>query len=106
MAQNNVQIQKGVSLLQFMDQYGTEEQCFNALFAWRWPEGFRCSECGCSEGCRLTTRKLQQCNQCHHQTSITAGTIFQSTKLPLRTWFMGMYFITQSKKGISALELT
>lgn len=105
MAQNNVQVQKGMSLPQFLEKYGTEEQCFDALFGWRWPNGFQCPECGCTESCRLTTRKLEQCNRCHHQTSITAGTIFQATKLPLRTWFLGMYFITQDKKGVSALEL-
>ena len=105
MAQNKVQFQKGVSLPQFLSIYGTEEQCFDALFAWRWPSGFRCPECGCTKNCRLTARKLQQCNQCHHQASITAGTIFQSTKLPLRIWFLGIYFVTQDKKGISSLEL-
>ena len=105
MAQNKVQFQKGVSLPQFLSIYGTEEQCFDALFAWRWPSGFRCPECGCTKSCRLTARKLQQCNKCHHQASITAGTIFQSTKLPLRIWFLGIYFVTQDKKGISSLEL-
>ncbi|WP_075185111.1 IS1595 family transposase [Teredinibacter haidensis] len=105
MAQNTVQFQKGMSLPEFMGLYGTEEQCFEALFNWRWPNGFFCPECGCTESCRLSTRKLQQCNKCHHQTSITAGTIFQATKLPLRMWFLGMYFITQDKKGVSALEL-
>ena len=105
MAQNKVQFQKGMSLPEFLALYATEEQCFDALFKWRWPEGFQCPECGCTKSCRLTTRKLQQCNQCHHQTSMTAGTIFQATKLPLNTWFLGMYFITQDKKGISSLEL-
>ena len=105
MAQNNVQFQKGMSLPDFIALYGTEEQCFDALFEWRWPTGFACPKCGCTRSCQLTTRKLQQCNQCHHQVSITAGTIFASTKLPLTTWFMGIYFITQAKKGISALAL-
>ncbi len=105
MAQNKVQFQKGVSLPDFMKLYGTEELCFKALFDWRWPEGFVCQECGSRKHCQLTARKLQQCNACHHQTSITAGTIFASTKLPLTTWFLGLYFVTQNKKGISALEL-
>lgn len=105
MAQNKVQFQKGVSLPVFMKLYGTEELCFKALFDWRWPEGFVCQECGSLKHCQLTARKLQQCNACHHQTSITAGTIFASTKLPLTTWFLGLYFVTQDKKGISALEL-
>lgn len=42
MARNKVQFQKGVSLSEFIKHYGTEEQCFNALFAWRWPNGFQC----------------------------------------------------------------
>ena len=87
MARNKVQFQKGVSLNEFIKQYGTEEQCFDALYAWRWPEGFKCPSCGHSKSCTLTTRKLQQCNRCHHQTSLTAGTIFESTKLPLSLWF-------------------
>lgn len=105
MAQNKVQFQKGVSLPEFMSLYGTEKQCFNALFQWCWPDGFICPKCSGKKSCQLSTRQLQQCNACHHQTSLTAGTIFESTKLPLTTWFLGLYFITQDKKGISALEL-
>ena len=105
MARNQVQFQKGLSLNQFMNQYGTEEQCCEALADWRWPDGFRCPSCGHSEFCQLAYRQLRQCNQCHHQTSLTAGTIFESTKLPLMTWFQGIYLITQDKKGISAMQL-
>lgn len=105
MAQNNVQFQKGMSLPEFMELYGTEEKCFEALFQWRWGNGFVCPECGGRKSCQLTTRKLQQCHHCHHQVSITAGTIFASTKLALTTWFLGIYFVTQDKKGISALAL-
>lgn len=105
MAENKVQFQKGVSLPDFLKNYGAEEQCFDALFQWRWPDGFVCPNCGHGKSCQLKNRKLQQCNQCHQQTSITAGTIFSSTKLPLTTWFLGLYFIVQDKKGISSLEL-
>ena len=105
MARNKVQFQKGLSLAEFLKNYSTEEQCFNALSEWRWPEGFRCSLCNHDKYCRLTSRKLYQCNRCHHQTSVTAGTIFESTKLALTLWFQGIYFITQNKKGISALAL-
>lgn len=105
MAQNNVQFQKGMSLPEFMELYGTEEKCFEALFQWRWVNGFVCPECGGRKSCQLTTRKLQQCHHCHHQVSITASTIFASTKLALTTWFLGIYFVTQDKKGISALAL-
>lgn len=105
MSRNQVQHQKGVSLNEFIRQYGTEEQCFDALYAWRWPEGFRCPNCNHDKCCQLSNRKLQQCNRCHQQTSLTAGTIFESTKLPLTLWFQGIYLITQDKKGISAMKL-
>lgn len=105
MARNKVQFQKGLSLKEFMEEYGTEEQCFDALYALRWPDGFRCPFCGHDQCCQLTVRKLQQCNRCRNQTSITAGTIFESTKLPLTIWFQAMYLLTQNKKGVSAMSL-
>ncbi len=105
MARNQVQFQKGVSLNEFISQYGTEEQCFDALYSWRWPDGFRCPTCNHDKCCQLNHRKLQQCNRCHQQTSLTAGTIFESTKLPLTLWFQGIYLITQDKKGVSAMQL-
>ena len=105
MARNKVQFQKSVSLSEFIKLYGEEEQCFDALFNWRWPNGFHCPICGHNKSCSLKTRSLQQCNRCHHQTSITAGTIFEATKLPLTKWFQAMYLLSQDKKGVSAMEL-
>ena len=105
MARNKIQFQKGLSLNAFLKEYGTEEQCFDALYALRWPDGFRCPFCGHDQCCQLAYRRLQQCNRCQRQTSITAGTIFESTKLPLTVWFQAMYLMTQNKKGISAMAL-
>lgn len=105
MARNQVQFQKGLSLTTFLKAYGTEKQCQNALYQWRWPNGFVCPECAHTECCEITSRDLYQCSRCHHQTSVISGTIFQSTKLPLTTWFLGMYLLTQTKNGVSALEL-
>lgn len=105
MPRNKVQFQKGISLNEFIKKYGTDDQCFDALYKWRWPDGFICPSCGHNKCCELNSRKLQQCNQCHHQTSITAGTIFESTKLPLSIWFQGIYLMTQNKKGVSSMKL-
>jgi transposase-like protein len=105
MAKNPIQFQKGLSLREFLSHYGTEEQCREALFDWRWPSGFLCPECGHGHHCAIRGRGLYQCHHCHHQISVTSGTIFASTKLPLTTWFLGMYLLTQPKNGISALEL-
>ena len=106
MSKNRVQFQKGMSLSAFMAHYGTEEQCQQALFAWRWPQGFVCPSCGHTKACALKVRRLLQCAACRHQWSLSSDTIFASTKLPLRVWFLAMFLLTQAKNGLSALELS
>lgn len=105
MARNKVQFQRGLSDVEFDRLYGTEEKCRDALFSWRWPEGFECPACGGFAHCELERRSLWQCNACRTQTSLTAGTLFASTKLDLAVWFRAMFHMTQTKQGISALEL-
>jgi transposase-like protein len=102
---NKVQFQKGFSLGEFLKNYGTEEQCRNALFQWRWPQGYVCPECGARSYCTLKTRAVYQCNRCHYQHSLISGTIFSATKLPLTTWFLAIHLLTQAKTGLSALSL-
>ncbi len=64
-----------------------------------------CPHGGCARFCRLSTRRATfQCNPCKRQISLLAGIIFQPTKLPLTTWFLAIYFLSQTKSGISALE--
>lgn len=106
MARNKIQFQPGLSLPEFLEHYGSETQCRHALFHWRWPKGFVCPACGKTEYYALKCRMLFQCNHCHTQTSLTSGTIFASTKLPLTTWFLGIYLMTQSKISVSALSLS
>src|SRR5512144_2479223 len=105
MARNRVQFQKGLSEARFDELYGSEDRCREAVFAWRWPHGFVCPGCGGQHHCVIKTRGLYQCTSCRRQTSLIAGTIFASTKVTLRTWFRAMYQLTQSKGGISSLEL-
>lgn len=105
MGQNSVQLQKGLSITAFLEQYGTEEQCYEALVKMKWPEGFVCPKCGCKDHCRLEKRKLFQCNKCHHQTSVRVGTIYQGSGTPLTKWFLVSYALTQNKNSISTLEL-
>ena len=87
MAKNAIQFQKGLSLIDFLAQYGDESKCYQALFTFRWPRGFVCPRCGHMGLCQIASRKLLQCNYWHAQSSLTAGTIFASTKLPLTVWF-------------------
>jgi len=105
MARNAVQFQKGLSEAEFMRLYGTEQQCRAIVIAARWPEGFICPACGGRAHSVVRSRDLFQCTACRRQTSAIAGTIFASTKLPLRRWFRAMYHMTQSQQGISSLAL-
>lgn len=107
MSINGVQFQKGLSMMEFMNRYGTEAKCHAALVASRWPQGFRCPVC---DGERHTTfirqkRQYWQCHGCRHQTTALSGTIFEATKLPLMRWFLAMHLMTQAKNNVSALEL-
>lgn len=104
---NTVQFQKGLSMAEFMERYGTEEKCHAALVASRWPTGFVCMECGGSRHCTFERKGLRywQCSVCREQTTVTCGTIFQATKLPLTTWFLAMHLLTQAKNNVAALEL-
>jgi len=101
MAKNKIQFQKGVSLPYFNKSYGTNEQCESILFRYRWPDGFSCPRCKHKNYSKLKSRDLYQCCQCRYQASLTSGTIFSSTKLPLTLWFLAIYLITRSKDGIS-----
>jgi len=105
MARNRVQFQKGLSEAEFQKRYGSEELCRAVVFKQRWPDGFVCPACGGRAHCVIRTRPLYQCNACKVQTSLTAGTIFAATKLELKVWFQAMDHMTQSKQGISSIEL-
>ncbi|CED61668.1 transposase, IS1595 family [Moritella viscosa] len=72
----------------------------------RWPMGYRCPNCDHNKCCKLKSRALYQCNKCHFQTSLISGALFAHSKLPLTTWFLAIYFVTQEKNGISAPELS
>ena len=105
MADDSIQIQHELGFNEFIEHYGTEEQCFDALFQWRWPNGFSCPHCGHDRYCQLAYRKLLQCNRCRRQTFVTAASDFDSTKLPLTVWFHGLYLLTRHREPISAMAL-
>jgi transposase-like protein len=58
-----------------------------------------------AESSFVSTRRLEQCRSCRYQCSVTAGTAFHRTKIPLRTWFWAIFFVARHKQGISALQL-
>jgi transposase-like protein/transcription elongation factor Elf1 len=92
------------NLAEFERRFATDEACREYLVQLRWPDGFRCPSCGHRKAWPVR-RVLLECGQCGHQTSVTAGTIFQDTRTPLSTWFRAMWWVTTPKTGISALGL-
>src|SRR5450759_4811240 len=98
MSMNRIQFQPGLSMPEFLKQFGTEVQCESELEQARWPQGFVCRCCGHTGHSVFIvgSHKTFQCQVCRHQTSLIAGTLFQSTKLPLTIWFLAIYLISEA----------
>lgn len=92
------------TLSELEKRFSTEENCRDYLFKLRWPEGFRCPRCG-NEKAWPIGKILFQCSKCHYMLSVTAGTIFESTRKPLTLWFRAIWWVTSQKTGASALGL-
>ena len=104
---DNIQFQRGLSLIEFMKLYGQEGLCEAYLEKTKWGKGFECSKCQSKDFRRITYKDqvMYRCKSCKHRNSLKQGTLFENTKLPLTKWFLAIYFLTQGKKGISALDL-
>jgi len=89
---------------EFIKRFLTEEQCREYLYHLRWPNGFECPKCGRGKAWKIGDM-LYECAGCGHQTSVIAGTIFQDTRKPLRSWFTAIWWVTTQKTGASAMGL-
>lgn len=92
------------TLMEFERRFGSTEACREYLFGLRWPDGFVCPRCS-GRTAWPTRRGLWVCGACRHQASVTAGTIFQDSHVPLTIWFRAMWYVTSQKSGASALGL-
>jgi transposase-like protein len=95
-----------MTIRRFRQLFGEEERCWEHLTRLRWPGGFVCPRCGGGSRGYLRARRLHECRACGYQGSVTAGTIFHKTRVPLSDWFWAIYRLSQGKKGISALQLS
>ena len=91
-------------LLELEARFSTEAACREYLFRLRWPDGFCCPRCAGRKTWPLRG-VLLQCAGCSYQSSVTAGTIFQDTRKPLRLWFRAVWWVTSQKNGASAMGL-
>lgn len=90
---------------ELLERFPDETACLAYLEQVRWPQGFVCARCGVvGEASRLSRGRLM-CRACRHQCTVTAGTIFDKTRTPLRTWFGAVWYVTNQKHGVSALGL-
>lgn len=90
---------------QFLDWFADEESCLSYLEQLRWPEGFVCPRCVARHPPYRSSRGRLMCPACRHQCTVTAGTLFDKTRTPLRTWLAAAWYVTNQKYGVSALGL-
>lgn len=104
MKSQRLKSQKGQNIVDL-----NEDQARDYIESLRWPEGPCCIDCGSTNVCRLagkTTRKgLLKCRDCKAQFTVTVGTIFEDSHIPLAKWVRAFHLMTTSKKGMSALQL-
>ena len=94
-----------MDLLEFEREFQSEQQCREYLMQLRYPDGrYVCPKCGSIESWKITDT-IFECKDCHHQSTVISGTIFQDTHKPLTLWLRAIWNITVQKNGTSALGL-
>lgn len=93
------------SLIELITTFRDEEDCRDALFRHRWPDGFVCPRCGGRHAYPITKRLTYECASCRYQVSVTAGTVFHKTRTPLLKWFTAIHLIATTTKALSAAEM-
>jgi transposase-like protein len=90
---------------EFLSWFDSEDACLGYLEKLRWPAGFVCPACGSAEPAYRSSRGRLVCRACNHQCTVTAGTIFDKTRTPLRVWLAAAWYLTNQKQGANALGL-
>ncbi|MCH7538020.1 MAG: IS1595 family transposase [Proteobacteria bacterium] len=90
---------------QFLDWFPDEAACRRFLENIRWGSGFVCPSCGEPGEAFRGSRGRWICRHCRHQCTVTAGTVFEKTRTPLRSWLAAVWYITNQKQGVTALGL-
>jgi transposase-like protein len=108
-------VAKDLTLIQLFDRFGTDDKARAHLEKVLWPNGIVCPHCQCNDQAKFsninanaaakTRAGLRYCSSCKGQFTVTVGTVFEDSKIPLRKWLIAWYLICSSKKGISSLQL-
>jgi len=94
-----------VNLCSLIEQFGSEDKCRAYLEALRWPDEVTCPRCRSNKISQIVKRNQFDCDGCRYQFSVTAGTVFNDSHLPLWKWFLATYLICESRKGMSANQI-
>jgi transposase-like protein len=94
-----------MNLVKLVEQFSQEGKAREYLTELRWPEGVTCPRCEGTKVSPIKDRPQYCCNDCEYQFSVTSGTIFNDSHLPLWKWFLAIYLMTESKKGMSACQI-
>ena len=95
-----------IDLPKLIERFGSEDKCIAYLAELRWPNGVECPRCDSKKISRLHERKQYECSDCRYQFSVRVGSVLQDSKLPLRKWFLAVYVMGESRKGVSANQLS
>lgn len=95
-----------VNVCTLIEQFGSEDRCRAYLEALRWPDQMNCPRCKSTKISQIVKRNQFDCDGCRYQFSVTAGTVFNDSHLPLWKWFLCTYLLCESKKGMSASQLS
>jgi transposase-like protein len=106
---------KDLTLIQLFDRFGTDDKARKHLESVIWKDGIVCPKCKCNDQTKFsdiapnpatkTRAGLRWCASCKDKFTVTIGTIFEDSHIPLRKWLIAWYLICSSKKGISSLQL-
>src|SRR4051812_38854956 len=99
------EVKGDMNLVKLIEDFGSEDKCREFLRDIRWPDGVHCPRCDSDSVSVIAKRNQWDCNKCRYQFSVKAGTLFNDSHLPLWKWFLAIYLVCESKKGISANQL-
>jgi transposase-like protein len=94
-----------MNLVELIKDFADESKCRAYIEKLRWPDGVLCPRCGSAKIYRIVKRDQFVCDSCEYQFSVTVGTIFHDTHLPLWKWFLTTCLLCESKKGMSACQI-
>ncbi len=95
-----------INLIELFEKFGSDAKCRSYLESLRFPDGVKCLRCESDKISRIIKRNQFMCDACKYQFSVTTNTMFKDSHLPLFKWFAAIYLMGESKKGISANQLS